>query len=108
MKKDADSYCQISIAGMKLRVPVYQNEERTLELAQELTERILEIERVSPTIDTQRFALEAAYALAVEVADEKEEHQRDIQELTKALAQLTSALEELVDRFQLDLPFEGE
>lgn len=93
---------EVRIAGLRVLVPIHVNQETTEKLAQEITERVEGIEKEGSPINTQRFALKAAYLYAMEVAETKAAYHRDVQELTKALERLNSSLKDLVDTFHLE------
>ncbi|NLN92328.1 MAG: cell division protein ZapA [Candidatus Hydrogenedens sp.] len=107
MKKESPMECKVRIAGLDLMVPVHMNLETSEKLAQDISERILEIQTEGVGINTQRDALRVAYMLAVEAMEIQAEYNRDVQELIKALERLNSSLKELVDTFHLE-PLSGD
>lgn len=97
----------VSLGNMNLRVPIYGSRSETIKLADRVNERLRAIEDRSERIDTQAFALEAALFFAAEAeqlrrAIEKahEETETEIQEMTKAVSALNSALEEVVSALE--------
>lgn len=87
------------VAGVTLDLPMYRDAETTEKLAQEVTQRIREIEETSQRIDTQAFALAAAVSFAAELADAREEHRRDSADAAKSLTVILARLDEIIQSF---------
>ncbi len=96
--------CHLEIARIKMRVPLYKDEDTTREIAREVEERIAQIEEETDIIDTQKNAVKAAFAYAVEQRELIEEQEEDIRELAKALEKITAELKALAKRFHLVPP----
>ncbi|HOM46904.1 MAG TPA: cell division protein ZapA [Candidatus Hydrogenedentes bacterium] len=90
---------QVEIAGNRLQVPLYIDEETTEQLAAEISARLKKIGATYETVNTQRNALATAYDYAVETAETKKQYEQDIREILTALERITSSLKELLDRF---------
>ena len=92
-----DERISIQIAGVTLRVRPYQSRERTLKLAEAINARISQIEEESERIDSQRFALEACYGLAVDLAQATDATEELEAELIKALEEISTDLRGVVE-----------
>ncbi|MBI3119824.1 MAG: cell division protein ZapA, partial [Candidatus Hydrogenedentes bacterium] len=71
----------VQLGNAKLRIPVFRDEVTTRTLAQQVSERLKKIEGESERIDTQAFALRAAFEFAAEVHElrvAREQDQRDM------------------------------
>lgn len=90
----------LKIANVTVPVPVYINEKTTREVAQQVTEKMKEIEGVFGRVDTQGFAIRAAYEFAMELHALQHQNEKDTQELNSALSALTTRLQELVNEFR--------
>lgn len=62
----------VQIAGLNLRVPKFRSEEATNALVERVNAKLKDLESHSTKVNTQAFALQAAYEFAVEVAELKE------------------------------------
>lgn len=94
--------CHLKIARINLDVPVYKDAKTTEAIGREVEKRIKAIEKETDFIDTQKNAVIAAFNCLVELHSQAEEHDEDIQELTRALERLTSQMKSLEKRFHLD------
>lgn len=103
-----EPWCHIRIANVNLRVPVVVNEETTQDIAKEVEECIARIESESSVIDTQKFALLAAFSFAVEKQVLQAEHDQDNRDLVKALETLATQLKSLSHRFSIAAPPRNE
>lgn len=99
-----DARCKVRINGMNLVLPVHIDLETTEKLAAELESRLQRIESESGHIDTQRFAIQAAYELAAERYDLEEQYLEESKALIKALEKLTAEFKGLIKRFHLAPP----
>ncbi|MFP4171449.1 MAG: cell division protein ZapA [Candidatus Hydrogenedentota bacterium] len=86
------------IAGTVLDLPVVEDEAHTTKIANKVTERFREIEAGSPRINTQAFALQAAFSFAAELDRLSTERDEETRELVHALADLAGRLETLIQR----------
>jgi hypothetical protein len=94
---------RVKIGAMSLVLPVHIDINTTNKIVQEVEDRLKRIEEESETVDTQRFAVQAAYEFAGMLHDLQNEHREDTRELIKALEQLVTQLKELSRRFHLDI-----
>lgn len=93
-------YIEARIANVKLRLPVYRDKQTTLELAEEVTALIGEMEEKAGRVDSQAFALQAAFAYAAELHAERAERDQDTRELLKVLDGIATQLQGMLDREQ--------
>lgn len=91
---------QVRIGGKTLKVPVYRDRRTTLRIVKRLNERLAEIEKESPRIDTQAFALEAALSFAAELDEAEESRDADSTELFNDLDVLSSTLDNLLNEYR--------
>lgn len=84
------------IAGTVLDLPLVEDEAYTAQIADKVTERFREIEAASPRIDTQAFALQAAFSFAAELERLTADREEETRELVHALARLAGRLEALI------------
>ena len=89
---------EVKLGRVQAKVPIYKTEEDTLRLVDLINERLLEIEAQSDRIDTQAFALKAAYAFAVEAAKSDDEREQDTHEFFAAVHAIAEGLQELLDQ----------
>lgn len=94
-----EQWRQVRIANVNMRVPVFLDEETTERIAQEVDACIARIEAESTIIDTQKFALLAAFSFAVEKHALLEEQDQDTRDLVKALESLASRLKALAHQY---------
>jgi len=64
---------RVTLGNMPLDVPIHRDEDTTLALVERVNKRLKAIEAQSPVIDSQRFALLAAYAFVIEASQCEEE-----------------------------------
>jgi hypothetical protein len=95
------STLQVKIGKATLKVPVCVDEPTTLAVAQQISDRLKEIEDHATRIDTQAFALQAAYEFAVDAYLVRKEQDRDAHELAKSLEAIASRLRDLTKEFNL-------
>lgn len=93
-----ERYVETRIANVRLRLPVYRDKQTTLELAEAVTARIGEMEEKAGRVDSQAFALQAAFAYAVELHAERAERDGDTRELLKALDAIATQLNGLLEQ----------
>jgi len=86
------------IAGATLSVPIVKDQETTAAIVQTVNERLRQIEAQSAKINTQHFALLAAYSFASEVEELRQQandHEREfLTELDVLLTKLKAILED--------------
>ena len=95
------STLQVKIGKATLKVPLCVDEQTTLAVAQRISDRLQEIEEHAPRIDTQAFALQAAYEFAAEMHLLRKEQDQDAHDLIKALDAISSRLQELAKEFNI-------
>lgn len=95
-------FVEARIANVKLRLPVYRDKQTTLKLADEVTAMIATMEEKAGRVDSQAFALQAAFAYAVALRAEKDEHDADTRELLKVLDGIATQLNGLLDVHRAD------
>ena len=98
MSKDS---VEVTIAGSRIRVPIFGNEAATKALAERVSQEIAAIEASSERIDTQAFALQAAMAFAAESRSLEATHHKEVAQLQVALEELSAKLAELLERHSL-------
>jgi len=91
------THVEARIANVKLRLPIYRDKQTTLEIADELTARIAEMEEKAGRVDSQAFALQAAFAYAVELRAEQDERDRDTRDLLKMLDGIAGQLRRVIE-----------
>ena len=96
----SDPYIQTKIANVTLRVPVYRDQKHTLELAQEVGRLVASMESDADRIDSQAFALRAAYEFARQLRELEDENAADLKDLLKTLDSTATALQKLVATYR--------
>lgn len=86
---------RIEIGKRTIEVPVQDNEESTRAIAKMVNERFAEIEAGSSRIDTQVFALQAAFDFAAALWTARQEQEHGEKELALALDTLLERLRRL-------------
>jgi cell division protein ZapA (FtsZ GTPase activity inhibitor) len=89
----------VTVGGMRIRVPLYRNEETTLYIVEQVNQRLKEIEEQSTRIDSQRFALQAAFSFAAELAQAEADRSDDSREMATALDRIATSLQRLLDNY---------
>lgn len=89
----------VKIANATVQVPEHIDEATTQALANEVSARLRAIQEGSDRIDTQAFALRAAYEFAVERHTENQRQERETKELLVALDAILSRLKQLAAEF---------
>lgn len=87
------------IANVTLNLPVYRDKQTTLALAEAVSDVVAEMEANADRIDSQAFALRAAFEFAVRLKDLETQNDADLRELLKALDGAASALQGIVETF---------
>lgn len=91
-------YVDARIANVNLRLPVYRDKQTTLELAEKVSALIGAMEEKAGRVDSQAFALQAAFSYAVELHAERAAQDGDTRELLKALDGIASKLNGLLEQ----------
>jgi cell division protein ZapA (FtsZ GTPase activity inhibitor) len=94
----SEDFVQARVAKVNLRLPVYRDRQTTLAIAEEVSARVAAMEEQAGRIDSQAFALQAAFAYAVELHAEKAERDGDTRDLVKALDRIASQLKRLLEQ----------
>lgn len=93
----SDDFVQARVAKVNLRLPIYRDKQTTLAIAEAVTTRVAEMEAEAGRIDSQAFALQAAFAYAVELHAEKADREADTRELLKVLDRIAGQLARLLE-----------
>ena len=91
---------KVKLGGKTVEVPIYRDMKATQKLAERLNERLKTIEAESGRIDTQAFALEAAYRFAAEAQRLEDDASADRTETLKELDRLSKAIDKLTREFR--------
>ncbi len=93
---------KVKLGGKTVEVPLYRDSRATLKLAERLNERLKAIEAQSGRIDTQAFALEAAFTFAAEAQRLGDDADADRVTTLKELERLSKTIDRLVREFKRD------
>jgi len=96
----SDAFIQTKIANVTLRLPVYRDEIQTVALAKEVERLVASMEAGADRIDSQAFALRAAYEFAKQLRELEDENAADLKELLKTLDGTATALQRLVATYR--------
>lgn len=92
----------LKIANVSVDVPVYDDLQTSQEIAQQVTQRVEDIQENYGRIDTQAFALRAAYEFAVELAKAEKRHHQDEKDTIMALDEFAARLKDVLENFAPD------
>ena len=95
----SDEMIQAKIANVTLRLPVYRDKKTTLALAKEVGEVVASMEANADRIDSQAFALRAAFEFARRLKALEDKDADDEIALIKALDGTASALQRHADEY---------
>jgi cell division protein ZapA (FtsZ GTPase activity inhibitor) len=95
----SDKLIQVKVANVTLRLPVYRDKKHTLELAEEVGALVASMEAEGGRIDSQAFALLAAYEFARRLKALEEQNAADHRELIKTLDGTATALQRLAEEY---------
>lgn len=98
----SDGRMKVKLGGKTVEVAVYRDTRHTLRLAESVNERLKAIEAESGRIDTQAFALQAAFASAAEAQYHIDNAEADRAEMLKELDRLSKAVDKLSREFRRD------
>ncbi len=87
----------VRIGNQNISVPVFIDQETTLQIADMLNERLQVIENQSTRIDSHRFALLAAMHFACEWEGLKRQTSQETKELVKALSRISDSLQQIIE-----------
>ncbi len=90
---------QAKVANVTLRLPVYRDKKHTLELAEEVEALVASMEAEGGRIDSQAFALRAAYEFARRLKVLEDENAAEERALIKALDGTATALRRLAEEY---------
>jgi cell division protein ZapA (FtsZ GTPase activity inhibitor) len=93
----SDESIQARVAKVNLRLPIYRDKQTTLAIAEEVTARVAAMEEQAGRIDSQAFALQAAFAYAAELHAEKAARDADNRDLLKVLDRIAGQLARLLE-----------
>jgi cell division protein ZapA (FtsZ GTPase activity inhibitor) len=93
---------KVKLGGKQVEVRVYRDTRHTLRLAESINARLKAIESESGRIDTQAFALQAAFAAAAEAQDIIDNAEGERTEMLKELDRLSKAVDKLTREFRRD------
>ena len=88
----SEEFVQARVAKVNLRLPIYRDKQTTLAIAEEVSARVAAMEEQAGRIDSQAFALQAAFAYAAELHAEKADRDADTRDLLKVLDRIASQL----------------
>ena len=91
-----DKKTTISIAGVTLTVPIHKNKQHTQRVVADIEKRLKDIQDRSRRIDTQAFALQAAYELAVELDRTTQSRRETAEQILDTLQDILQTLDELI------------
>ncbi|MCC6487668.1 MAG: cell division protein ZapA [Candidatus Hydrogenedentes bacterium] len=83
---------QVKLGGKTVQVPVFQDEKTTLQIVASVNARLRDIEESSTRVDTQAYALQAAYLFAVDSIRAGQAADEGDAELLKNLVRIQVAL----------------
>ncbi len=89
-----------TVANVRLRVAVFRDEATTRRLLERLEKRVREIESQSPRINTQAFAIQAAFEYLTQLEDARAGENELNKDLLRSLDGLATKLQELVEEFR--------
>lgn len=90
-------FVETRIANVRLRLPVYKDKQTTLQLAEEITVLIEAMEEKAGRVDSQAFALQAAFAYAAELHAERAARVEDTGDVLKVLDGIGTQLNRLLE-----------
>lgn len=94
----SEDFVQARVAKVNLRLPLYRDKQTTLAIAEEVSARVAQMEEQAGRIDSQAFALQAAFAYAAELHAEKDERDADTRDLLKVLDRIAGQLKLLLEK----------
>lgn len=86
---------KVKIANSSVRVPLYKDRRTSTRIAEELSERIQEIEDEYGLVSTQEYALRLAFEFATELETLRQEQDEATQELTRRLQRVLTRLRDI-------------
>lgn len=95
MIRELPKSLNVRIHKVPITVPVVESQAVTEALVAQLSERLATIEEEAERVDTQAFAIRAAFDYLVELHQIRQENERDQKELMVALSALTDRLHAL-------------
>lgn len=96
----SQDFLEVRLGKVNLRVPVVDDPETTRRLASEITERLAAIEKASPRIDTQGFALRVAYEYAVQAHALQADIEEATRQFLRALGEMNDRLTAILDAYE--------
>lgn len=92
-----ERHVEAAVGGMRLRVPVCCDPETTQAVVEAVNRRLKEIELKSDRVDSQRFALLAAYSFASDLQKCHMDDEDETRSLLKILDRINDALAQLIE-----------
>lgn len=89
---------RVKLGNMLIEVPIYRDEASTMAIVDQINDRLKAIEDKASVIDSQRFALLAAYIFAVETR----EHAAELEEMASVFEELDAELDRVLRDFASD------
>lgn len=96
----SQDFLEVRLGKVSLQVPVVDNPETTRRIASEITERLAAIEKASPRIDTQGFALRVAYEYAAQAHALEGDVAEATREFLRALGEMNDRLTGILDAYE--------
>lgn len=93
----------VRIANASVEIPVYQDEKTTLAIVERVTGRIREIEETYNRVDSQAYALRAAYEFAIELDQAQRAAEHESRDIIVALDEVMTRLNDLLETYGIDL-----
>ena len=84
---------EVTLAGVRVKVPLYRDEKSTLALAETVNARFKQLEAQGAKVNTQLFALQTAFSFAVDLAENQESANIADHDLLKALDKIEATLQ---------------
>ena len=86
----------VTLAGTRIRVPIFKDEETTVAIVERVQSRLEDISKTG-RVNTQAWALQTALSFAIEVEEVKQAADDEARLLDKRLKTLTQRLNALTD-----------
>jgi len=91
---------EVLIAGLTLKVPVYETREATEALVARVHAKLKDLESRSSKVNTQAFALQAAYEFAMESAELRQAYSDTESRMVKSIQAIQERVEVLKDQVE--------
>jgi cell division protein ZapA (FtsZ GTPase activity inhibitor) len=84
---------EVTLAGVRVKVPLYRDDMSTLAIAETVNARFKHLEAQGAKVNTQLFALQTAFSLAVDLAQSQESANAADHDLLRALDKIEATLQ---------------